>query len=69
MRYVVKFMKHVSGDNGYEADVCQRWLEVDANSESAALSLAKRRFCAAERIRDWKVHADQIQISETEYPS
>ncbi|MGE3990299.1 hypothetical protein [Pseudorhodoplanes sp.] len=69
MRYLVKFMKHVRGDNGYEVDICQRWLEVDANSKSAALSLAKKQFCAAERVRDWTTHADRIQITEAEYPS
>jgi hypothetical protein len=62
-------MKHVRGENGHEVDICQRWLEVDANTKSAALILAKKRFCAAEQVRDWTTHADRIQISEAEYPS
>jgi hypothetical protein len=62
-------MKRVCGENGYEVDVCQRWLEVDANTKSTALILAKKQFCAAEQVRDWTTHADRIQISEAEYPS
>jgi hypothetical protein len=62
-------MKHVRGDDGHEVDICQRWLEVDASSKPAALSLAKRQFCAAEQVRDWTTHADRIQIAEAEYPT
>jgi hypothetical protein len=62
MRYVVKFIKRVMGDNGRQADLCQRQLEIDADSQPAALERAKRQFCAAERVRDWKTRADRIEL-------
>ena len=44
-RFVVKFMKHVLGENGREAEICQSTLEVDASNEGQATELAKRKFC------------------------
>ena len=29
-RYVVKFFKEVLGENGHEAEICQRQLDIDA---------------------------------------
>lgn len=57
------------GNNGHEADICQGFLEIEANSQSVALDLAKQQFCAAEQVRDWKARADRIEIAEAEYTS
>lgn len=61
-RFVVRFMKHVLGANGRESEICQGTLEVDAANEAHAAELAKTRFCQAQALRDWSLHADRIQI-------
>ena len=61
-RYVVRFMKDVLGGNGRQIEICQRSLEVDALSEDQATELAKQKFCETERLREWSLHADRIQV-------
>jgi hypothetical protein len=68
-RYVIHFMKNVLGENGREAEICQRTLEIDASSEGQATDLAKKRFCELQALRDWSLHADRIQIQAGDYPS
>jgi hypothetical protein len=67
--FVVRFMKDVLGDNGRELEICQRSLEVDASSEGQATELAKKKFCETESLCDWSLHADRIQIKETDFPA
>ena len=40
-RYVARFMKHVLGDNGHEAEICQRSIEIEAPCVTDAAELAK----------------------------
>jgi hypothetical protein len=68
-RYVIHFMKNVLGDNGRQAEVCQRTLEIDASSEGQATELAKRRFCELGALREWSLRADRIQIQSGDFPS
>ena len=68
-RYIARFMKDVLGENGYEAEICQRSLEIDAASKARAADAAKIKFCEAESVRDWSLHADRVQIMEAEFPS
>jgi hypothetical protein len=68
-RYIVRFIKDVLGENGREAQICQRAIEVDAEDRSEATELAKRNFCKSEKLRDWSLHADRIQVQETDFPS
>lgn len=68
-RYVVSFMKDVLGGNGRQIEVCQKTLEVDAPSEGEATELAKQKFCKAEHLCEWSLHADRIQIKVAEFPS
>ena len=68
-RYIARFMKNVLGENGQEAEICQRSIEVDAVGPNDAAELAKVRFCETENVRDWLLHADRVQIVETEFPS
>lgn len=68
-RYVARFLKNVLGDNGCEAEICQRSIEVEAINQALAAEAAKRRFCEQEKVRSWFLHADRIQIKETEFPS
>jgi hypothetical protein len=68
-RFVISFMKDVLGDNGRQIEVCQKTLEVDAPSEGEATELAKQRFCKAERLCEWSLHADRIHIKAADFPS
>jgi hypothetical protein len=68
-RFVVRFMKNVLGENGREAEICQGTWEVDASSEGQATELAKRKFCEAQALRDWSLHADRIHVKAADFPS
>jgi hypothetical protein len=68
-RYIVKFMKVVLGENGHEAEICQRSMEVDAVDKSKAAVLAKVSFCEKECVEDWSLRADHVRITEAEFPS
>jgi len=61
-RYVVHFMKDVLGGNGRQLEICQRTVEIDAPDEGQATELAKQKFCESERLCEWSLHADRIQI-------
>jgi uncharacterized protein YjiS (DUF1127 family) len=65
-RYIARFMKNVLGENGYETEICQRSLEIEAANKARAADAAKIKFCEAESVRDWSLHADRVQITETE---
>jgi hypothetical protein len=67
--FVVSFMKHVLGGNGRQIEICQSTVEIDAPSEDIATELAKQRFCEAERLCEWSLHADRIQVQAPDYPS
>jgi hypothetical protein len=67
-QFVVSFMKDVLGGNGRQIEICQRKLEVYASDEGAATELAKRKFCESERLCEWSLHADRIQISPAVHP-
>ena len=68
-RFVVRFMKDVLGGNGRQSEICQSALEVDASSEGQATELAKQRFCEAQALRHWSLHADRIQVKQPDFPS
>jgi hypothetical protein len=68
-RFVVLFMKDVLGENGRQAEICQRSLEVDASSESQATELAKLRFCEREALCHWSLHADRIHVRQADFPA
>jgi len=61
-RYVVHFMKDVLGGNGRQLEICQRTVEIDAPDEGQATELAKQKFCESERLCEWSLHADRIQV-------
>jgi len=68
-KFVVRFMKDVLGENGRQAEICQRSLEVDASDEGQATELAKKKFCESEALCDWSLHADRIHIRQSDFPS
>ncbi len=67
--YVARFMKNVLGDNGHEAEICQRSIEIEAPSLIDAAELAKTKFCERERVGDWLLHADRVHVTDAEFPS
>lgn len=68
-RYVVRFLKCVLGENGRESEVCQSTVEVDASNEGHAAELAKKKFCEAQALSDWSLHADRIHVRAADFPS
>ena len=68
-RYVARFMKNVLGENGHEAEICQRSIEIDAPCVTDAAELAKMKFCESENVRDWLLHADRVHVIDAEFPS
>jgi hypothetical protein len=68
-RYIARFMKDVLGENGHQAEICQRSIEVEAPSRGRAAELAKIKFCKAENLKNWVLHADRIRIADAEFPS
>ena len=67
-RYVARFMKNVLGENGHEAEICQRSIEIDAPCVTDAAELAKMKFCESENVRDWLLHADRVHVIDAEFP-
>ena len=68
-RYIARFMKNVLGDNGHEAEICQRSVEIEAPNRGRAAELAELKFCEAENVNDWFLRADRYRIADTEFPS
>ncbi|KIZ37593.1 MULTISPECIES: hypothetical protein [Rhodopseudomonas] len=68
-RYVVRFMKDILGENGRQAEICQSLLEIEAANSGDATELAKKKFCEKQRVKEWSLHADRVQVAETEFPS
>ena len=68
-RYVAHFLKDVLGDNGHEAEICQRTVEIEASCREQAADLAEREFCEIEHVGSWLLRADRVRIAEAEFPS
>lgn len=68
-RYIARFMKNVLGENGHEAEICQRAIEIDAPCVTDAAELAKMKFCECENLGDWRLHADRVHVTDAEFPS
>jgi hypothetical protein len=67
--YIARFMKDVLGENGHEAEICQRSIEIEASCLTDAAELAKAKFCKTENVGDWLLHADRVHIADAEFPS
>jgi hypothetical protein len=67
--YVARFMKNVLGENGHEAEICQRSVEIEAPNRGRAVEMAKMKFCEAENVNDWALRADRCRIADAEFPS
>ena len=67
--FVVRFLKDVLGENGRQCEVCQSVVEVDAANENEAAEAAKETFCRGQRLNDWSLHADRINVRAADFPS
>ena len=68
-RYIARFMKGVLGENGHEAEICQCSVEIEASNKAHAAQLAKIKFCEAEKVKNWLLHADRVHVTDAEFPS
>ena len=68
-RYIARFMKNVLGENGHQAEICQRALEIDASDKTSAADVAKVKFCEAEKVTHWSLHAEHVQVIDADFPS
>jgi hypothetical protein len=61
-KYRTSFFKHLVNSNGAPFKVLQRIVETrDAKTIPDAEQFAKRSFERAERICDWRLHADTME--------
>ena len=68
-RYIARFMKKVLGENGHEAEICQRTVEIEAENRVGAADAAKVKFCETENVKDWFLRADRVHLAEAEFLS
>ena len=68
-RYIAQFMKGVLGENGHEAEICQCSVEIEASNKAHAAELAKIKFCEAEKVKNWLLHADRVHVTDAEFLS
>lgn len=60
----VRFIKdNVLGGDRRCSSVVQRVISVEAPDKDEAFRKARHAFVRAERISDWHVHADRVEIS------
>lgn len=67
--YIVKFFKDILGENGRHSEVCQHFIEVEADDSGTACELAKQKFCESERLEHWSLHADRFHVAEAMPPT
>ncbi|MYZ47527.1 hypothetical protein [Propylenella binzhouense] len=63
-RYRVVFFKTVGNGYGRDLEICQRAVDVAADSEGSAVAKAIACFCRAEKVRAWTDHADRYAVRE-----
>jgi hypothetical protein len=68
-RYIARFMKYVLGENGHEAEICQRLIEIEAKNQAGATDAAKIKFCETENVKEWFLRADRVLVAESEFLS
>jgi hypothetical protein len=61
--YHVKFFKVLLSSEGHQFKVLQRKIAIRrSKSPQRAEKAAQRRFERAEHVRDWRLHADMIEM-------
>lgn len=61
-QFRVKFLKNISDATGHEHKMCQQEIDVEAETESAAVEEAKARFSSGEQSGEWSLRADVIEV-------
>jgi hypothetical protein len=63
--YRVTFFKNLLGSNGHELKCPQGTIEIRrARSADRAVQAAEHRFERLRHMRDWKLHADYLELLE-----
>lgn len=61
--YKVSFFKDLLNSNGHRFKCLQKAVEIRrAKSVERAVQAAERRFARLHRVRDWKLHADLLEV-------
>jgi hypothetical protein len=60
--FTIRFLKRVSNDVGWENEICQRRMSVEATDAAQAVAAGQRQFCMLERIPDWTTRADRFEL-------
>ena len=60
--YRVRFLKRVADSTGRERQICQRVVEVEAESSEAALEPARALFCSLEGIPHWSIRSEGCDL-------
>ena len=61
--YKVSFFKDLLSSNGHQFKCLQKAVEIRrARSAERAVQAAERRFARLHRVRDWKLHADLLEV-------
>ena len=63
--FAVTFFKTVSDDRGWDKEIIERIVEVDAKDEASALERAKNEFCLQKGLPDWSLHADRCEVTRS----
>lgn len=58
----VKFVNRLTSSDGHPFKTLQRIVRVRSHSPEEAIEIAKRRFERLERIADWTLHAQAVEI-------
>jgi hypothetical protein len=67
--YQVRFIKDVCNATGHVRCIVQRMIVVEAATDEAATHEAVRQFCAREKIREWRDHADRFEVDQVNWCS
>jgi hypothetical protein len=67
--YLIRFYKTVTNSYGTDVEICQRSAQIAAADRETAVRRGIAGFCRAERVRDWKDHADRYEVCPAELSS
>lgn len=65
--YIVKFMKNVFGEYGWQSEVCQGMLEIDVFDEDEVCEWVKVKFCEEQVFNYWLFYVDCIYVKLVDF--
>jgi hypothetical protein len=67
--YRVRFLKTVCDATGHEHQICQSAIDVEAESNEAAIARAERLFASRNGACDWRFYVDRVHVDRSEATS